>query len=129
MSFRGLVDKIQDVTSPQPQDGSPPSLVKIAPELAARRAAILFGCYRKADANDPDIYAAAVTAILCDYDEETVVYITDPRTGIARKSNFLPTIAELDKALRSHSDFVRMRDAMIAKGWRLDGNRWIRPAA
>lgn len=129
MSFRNLVSDIQKETSLTPQNGSPPAKLYsvIDPALAAERAKMLFGCYRKADANDPEMYAAAVTAILSEYDEETVAYVTDPRTGIARKSTFLPTLSEIDKACKSHSDFIRARDNLIAKGWRLENNRWIRP--
>jgi hypothetical protein len=50
---------------------------------AAERARLLFGQYRKGDANDPEIYVATVAAILSDYPPETMRYVTDPRTGIA----------------------------------------------
>lgn len=50
---------------------------------AAERARLLFGQYRKGDANDPDIYVASIAAILSDYPPETMRYVTDPRTGIA----------------------------------------------
>lgn len=50
---------------------------------ASERARLLFGQYRKGDANDPEIYVATVAAILADYPSETIRYVTDPRTGIA----------------------------------------------
>jgi hypothetical protein len=65
------------------------------PAVAAQRAGLLFGCYRKDDANDPDVYVAAVSAVLCDYSEAIVMAVTDPRTGIPRKSKWLPSIAEI----------------------------------
>src|SRR4051794_15498597 len=50
---------------------------------AAERARLLFGQYRKGDANDPEIYVATIAAILSDYPMETIRFVTDPRTGIA----------------------------------------------
>jgi hypothetical protein len=89
----------------------------------------LFGCYRKADAADPEIYSAAVAAILSEYDEETVAYVTDPRTGIARKSQWLPTIAELDRALCERAAFHANRDRLLAAGWRYECGGWVKPGA
>jgi len=129
MSFKGLVNKINEEVSPMPRAGSLPVLPKIDPEIAAQRAAILFGCYRRADANDPDVYAAAVAAILSEYDEETVIAVTDPRTGIARRSNFLPTINEIDKACVERRAFQQRRDWLVSKGWRFEGGNWIKPEA
>jgi hypothetical protein len=89
----------------------------------------LFGCYRRGEANDPDTYVAAITAILAEYDVETIKHVTDPRTGLPRKTNFLPTIPELDKACVEHANFVRSRDELIAKGWRYEDGRWQKPEA
>jgi hypothetical protein len=49
---------------------------------------LLFGQYRKGDANDPETYVATIAAILAEFPEETVRYVTDPRTGLA--SNPIP---------------------------------------
>jgi hypothetical protein len=87
----------------------------------------LFGCYRRADAADPEIYSAAVAAILSEYDEETVAYVTDPRTGIARKSQWLPTIAELDKALAERAAFISGRNKLLSAGWRYECGGWVKP--
>jgi hypothetical protein len=87
----------------------------------------LFGCYRRGEANDPDTYVAAITAVLAEYDTETIKHVTDPRTGLPRKTNFLPTIPELDKACIEHANFVRSRDELMAKGWRYDNGRWVKP--
>jgi hypothetical protein len=50
---------------------------------AAERAKILFGGYRRGDANDPDIYVASIAAVLAEYDAEIIREVTDPRTGIS----------------------------------------------
>lgn len=44
---------------------------------------MLFGQYRKGDANDPQTYVASIAAILAEYPAETIRHVTDPRTGIA----------------------------------------------
>ena len=97
--------------------------------LAAERALIMFGCYRKADANDPETYTAAVTAILAEYSAEVIQHVTDPRTGIARKVKWLPSIPEIDAACMEHAQFVMKRDQLIQQGWRLVDGKWIKPEA
>ena len=56
---------------------------------------ILFSCYRKDEAHDGDIYCAAVASVLAEYPREVVETVTDPRTGIASESKFLPSVAEV----------------------------------
>lgn len=97
--------------------------------MAIKRTALLFGCYRKGDANDPEIYTAAVAATLADYSAEVIEYVTDPRTGLPSKLKWLPTVAEVREACESHAKFVEGRDRMIAKGWRLEGHTWVKPEA
>lgn len=66
--------------------------------LAANRARILIGCYRKSDAGDPEIYARAVIAVLCRYPESVAVAVTEPATGIPARLKWLPAIAEIVEA-------------------------------
>lgn len=59
---------------------------------------MLFGCYRRTDAADPDIYVAAVAAVLAVYDTELIREVTDPRTGIMtaeKHLGFMPNAGEL----------------------------------
>lgn len=100
---------------------------QVSQELAVKRTALLFGCYRKGDANDPEIYTAAVAATLADFPAEVVEYVTDPRTGLPSKLKWLPTVAEVREACEKHKEFIIGRDRLIAKGWRLQGNTWIKP--
>jgi hypothetical protein len=44
--------------------GSPTSAM-CPPQIAAQRAALLFGCYRRGDANDPETYSAAEVKQAC----------------------------------------------------------------
>ena len=55
----------------------------------------MFGCFRKGDANDPDTYAAAIAAVLTRFPPEVVAHVTDPRSGLPSRSNFLPTVHEV----------------------------------
>lgn len=67
-------------------------------EVATERAVLLFGCYRKGEANDPDIYAGAVALMLTQYPVSVVLDVTSPLTGIAAKSIWLPSVAEVREA-------------------------------
>lgn len=65
---------------------------------AAERSKVLFGSYRRGDANDPDAYVAAITAVLAMYDTDLIREVTDPRTGIATSEkymSFMPNAGEL----------------------------------
>lgn len=69
---------------------------------AAERAKLLFGGYRRGDANDPDTYVAAIAAVLACYDTEVIKRATDPRTGISQSDfmdgrfrSFMPNSGEL----------------------------------
>lgn len=71
---------------------------KTSPDYASERAQLLFGCYPRGQANDPDTYVMAVAAVLCRFPPEVTYHLTDPRTGVATTAVFLPTIAEIIKA-------------------------------
>ncbi len=70
----------------------------LPPQIAAERAALLFGCYRGGDANDPVTYSTAVTAVLTCFPEHVVEYVTDPRTGIPSAEQWLPSVAVVKRA-------------------------------
>ena len=72
-----------------------------APDQAycLRRTEIMLSCYRKDETHNPEVYSAAVSAILSDgYSQEVIDYVTDPRTGIPGKQKFLPAVAEVREA-------------------------------
>lgn len=71
-------------------------------EFAAERARLLFGCYRKGEANDPKTYVTAVAAVLSDYPAETIRFVTDPRTGMPARSEWMPTVGEVKRACEEH---------------------------
>lgn len=56
--------------------------------MAAERARLLFGSYRKGDANDPDTYVMMITATLLAYDNSVICEATHPHTGIQFTEKF-----------------------------------------
>lgn len=82
-------------------------------EYATTRAKLLFGCYRRGDANDPDTYVAAIAAVLCGYDSELIRDVTDPRIGICSDEKFAtfpPNVGELKRyceAKAAHRDHLK----------------------
>jgi hypothetical protein len=61
---------------------------------------MLFSCYRRGDANNPEGYVAAITAVLSLYDADLIREVTDPRTGIQtteKFETFLPNAGELKR--------------------------------
>jgi hypothetical protein len=90
----------------------------------------LFGCFRKGEANDPEVYVLAIISILQEYSEEVVEHVTSPLTGLPRKIDFLPTVHEIDKACLDRAEWCRLRDHMIARGYELDTVKmqWVKRA-
>ena len=65
---------------------------------AAERAKVLFGSYRRGDANDPDRYVAAIAKVLSSYETSLIHEVTDPETGISATEkfmSFMPNAGEL----------------------------------
>jgi hypothetical protein len=60
--------------------------------------AVLLGCYRTGEANNPEIYADAAIAVLSDYPFDIARAVVDPRGGLPSRTKWLPTIAELKAA-------------------------------
>jgi hypothetical protein len=68
--------------------------------VAARQAAKLFSCYPRNEANDPETFLTAATAVFSDYPERIADRVCDPllRSSLPSKSKFLPSIAEIRAA-------------------------------
>lgn len=72
------------------------SLSWSASELEARKAVkVLLGCYRSGEASDPEVYTAAMTAVLRRYPPAIILAVVDPREGLPSASKFLPTVSEV----------------------------------
>lgn len=91
-----------------------------------RQAGLLLGCYRTGDANDPEVYAAAIIAVLSDYSLEVMRLVCDPRCGLPSRVSWLPTVAEVKSACNLEAerlDRIAKYQAMPAKLVRLAGPR------
>lgn len=123
---------MENLPSPKPSEPTLNKESALAQSLnlfPAQRAAVLFGCYRKGDANDPETYTAAIAAILSEYSTEVIQHVTDPRTGLPRKTTFLPTVQEVDAACMAHAEWCMKRDELMRRGWRFECGKWLKPEA
>lgn len=82
---------------------------------AAERARLLLGCYRTGDANDPETYVAAITAVLARYPESVVTEVTHPATGLPKKKGWLPTVKEVFDACEEAVEFSVQHAARLKR--------------
>jgi hypothetical protein len=68
---------------------------------------LLLNSYRSGAAADPDTYVSAIVSLLTAYPEQVVCLVTDPRTGIARKIKWLPTVFEVREACEREMYVIR----------------------
>lgn len=81
------------------------------PSVAAERATIMLGCYRRGDVADSEIFTRGVISILCEYPERVVRLITDPARGLPGRVQWLPTLAEIRAACEAeHAPTVRAQE-------------------
>jgi hypothetical protein len=83
---------------------------------ATNRARLLLGCYRTGDANDPETYVAAISAVLARFPEATITAVTHPVSGLPSRLNWLPTIKEVRAACEAEVyllEQIRRRDGRI----------------
>lgn len=84
-------------------------------EYPTRKAGQLLSLYRRGDAQDPETYVAGLGAVLSEYPAEVIDYVCDPRTGLARRLKFLPTIAEVAEACDQRMEYVRTLETGIRR--------------
>jgi hypothetical protein len=91
---------------------------------------MLFGCYRRGDANDPDTYVAAVSAVLSRYEPDLIREVTDPNMGIQtteKYMSFMPNAGEL-KVYCEGVSARRERLQKLAETPKVDFTRgWLPP--
>jgi hypothetical protein len=78
----------------------------------------LFGCYRRDEAADPEIYFTGTIAILSRYCEWIIMAVTDPADGLPSTCKWLPTLQEIRDAcdqLKAGMDRNNERDAGIRR--------------
>lgn len=67
-------------------------------DYATERARVMLGCYRKGEANDPQMYSTAVSALLARYTKYVIEQVTHPLAGLPSRTDFMPTLKELKAA-------------------------------
>lgn len=82
-------------------------------EKATKFATVLFGCYRKGDAEDPEVYLRAAVAVLRGYPESIVKAACDPVGGLPSRSQFLPTIYEIGSECERRMKPLRDQQARL----------------
>ncbi len=98
-----------------PQIGSLTPVSHSAPSQSLKQARTLLACYRKGEAEDPETYVAAVAALLDGYPEDVRAFVADPRTGIAGKVKFLPTLSEVRDACEAAMEPRRQAARRVAE--------------
>src|SRR5262245_36528057 len=73
--------------------------------LILRCQKVLFSAYRADQYADPETFMASLGAVLEGFPDEVIIYVTDPRTGIQRRSKWPPTISEVITACEVHQDY------------------------
>lgn len=114
---------------PDLQPTSEPSMSLPRATYASERAEVLFGGYRRGDANDPERYVASIAAVLACYEPDLIREVTDPRTGISTSEKFqafMPNSGEL-KAYCEAVAKRRHRMAEYAAMPRSGGYRELEP--
>lgn len=70
---------------------------------------MIFSAYRTDQYPDPDGYMVSLGAVLEQYPDDVVLYVSDPRTGIQRDSKWPPTINEIVTALDSRASDLKWK--------------------
>lgn len=71
---------------------------------------MIFTAYRTDQYPDPDGYMVSLGAVLEQYPDDVVMYVSDPRTGIQRASKWPPTINEIVSALDTRVADLRRKE-------------------
>jgi hypothetical protein len=82
----------------QNETPSPKPSPKSDPNWVVGRVDLLMSSYRMSDYQNPKGFLLTVCSILEEYPPEIVEYVTDPKTGIQRRSKWPPTPAEIVEA-------------------------------
>lgn len=80
-------------------------------EWATRKVNLLFGSFKKSDADDPETFTAGCLRLFTAYPREVVEHVVDPMTGLAGKEDWVPSLAKVKAALEARaSQLARQRE-------------------
>lgn len=69
----------------------------------------MYSCYRKDEAFNPDVFLTAAAAILSEYSEAVIRYVTDPRTGLPSRQKWPPQASEIKEACEDRRIYLLER--------------------
>lgn len=108
-----VLPSLQNLANGNVSLGSAVTLEKAT--LATARATLMFGCFRRDEASDPEIFMDAAIAILLDYPDDVIISVTDPRNGIPSRQKWPPQPQEVKAACEELYAFERRKQAREAK--------------
>ena len=113
---------------------SPPfgALAKTSPETmrwALAQVDLFFGSFRKAEADDPKVFAAGCLRLFTAYSADAVRHVVDPETGLPGRSEWLPSLKAVRDALvafeeQRRREQARRARAQAAQGRAAEGDAW-----
>jgi hypothetical protein len=68
--------------------------------------AAIFSAYRTDQYADPEGFKVQLGAVLEEYPDDVIAHVSDPRTGVQRRSTFPPSISEIVKACDEHAGYL-----------------------
>jgi hypothetical protein len=75
-----------------------------------QQAKLIAGCYRRDEAHDPEIFAAALAVLIAEYPENIISQASDPRCGIVTEfPNGLPNIGQIKTFLDNKAESLRQQ--------------------
>jgi hypothetical protein len=87
----------------------------ISPERATWITAqvnLFFGSFRRADADNPEVFTVGCARLFADYAPEIVAHVVDPLTGLPGKSEWLPSLRAVKAALDERHAELAQRDRL-----------------
>src|ERR1035441_3176071 len=84
------------------------------PAYCLQRAEMIAGCYRRDEAQNPQMFAAALALVLGEYPRAVVEYVADPRTGVITEFPMgLPNIGQIqgfcDRTIKGFETMAKPR--------------------
>lgn len=117
-----LGDLVTGVTASAQRLTTSSSASEASTKLAAYHARLILGCYRTDQISDPQVFITAAAAVLSRYPQDVGARLSDPKSGIAGKLKWLPSIAEIKAeadVLAAADAAAARRQADLAEQWRL----------
>jgi hypothetical protein len=93
----------------RPPSVSSPSIAPEKTEWITTQVHLFFGSFRKADADNAEVFSAGCVRLFGDYPPDVVAWVVDPLTGLPGKSEWLPSLRAVKQALdERHDDVTRI---------------------